>query len=130
MMHRLCLFSLYRVPLLYDMSVSGLTHSRRMLLEAKFHTMEKKSRGTNGMQLNADQIKAVIETQIENYRKRIAVLSPELVALRNQPIASSRELRQRLLYLEKELVDQQARLTSLKDLQQVIRTLEGLSRGE
>ena len=79
------------------------------------------------MQLSTDQIKAVIETQIENYRKRIARLSSELAPLRNQPISGSRELRHRLQYLERELADQQARLASLKDLQQIIRTLEGLS---
>jgi uncharacterized protein YigA (DUF484 family) len=79
------------------------------------------------MQLSADQIKAVIETQVENYRKRIATLSSELATLRSQPISGSRELRNRLHYLEKELADQQMRLASLKDLQQVIRTLEGLS---
>jgi len=79
------------------------------------------------MQLSTDQIKAVIETQIENYRKRIAGLSSELATLRNQPISGSRELRHRLQYLERELADQQARLASLKDLQQIIRTLEGLS---
>ena len=79
------------------------------------------------MQLNADQIKAVIETQTENYRKRIAALSSELATLRNQPISGSRELRHRVQYLERELVDQQARLASLKDVQQVIQTLEGLS---
>ena len=80
------------------------------------------------MQLSAEQIKAVIETQIENYRKRIATLSLELATLRDQPISGSRELRQRLQYLEKELADQQARLASLKDLQQIIQTLEGLAR--
>ncbi len=79
------------------------------------------------MQLSADQIKAVIETQVENYRKRIALLSPELTALRHQPISGSRELRHRLHYLEKELADQQTRLASLQDLQQVIQTLEGFS---
>ena len=77
------------------------------------------------MQLSADQIKAVIETQSENYRKRIAALSPELATLRNQPISGSRELQHRLHYLEKELAAQEAKLDCLRDLQQLIRTLEG-----
>ncbi len=80
------------------------------------------------MRLNADQIKAVIGTQIENYRKHIATLSSELATLRNQPISGSRELRSRVHYLERELLNQQARLASLQDLQQAIQTLEGFTR--
>jgi uncharacterized protein YeeX (DUF496 family) len=80
------------------------------------------------MQLNADQIKAVIETQAENYRKRVVALSSELATLRTQPISGSQELRRRVQYLERELADQQARLASLQDLQQVIQTLEGFTR--
>jgi hypothetical protein len=80
------------------------------------------------MQLNADQIKALIEMQIEGYGKRIAEFSSEIAKLRNQPIHGSRELMQRLKYLEGELAHQQARLAALKDLQQNIQTLEGLAR--
>lgn len=80
------------------------------------------------MQLSAEQIKALIEMQLESYTKRVAELSYEIARLRNQPIRGSRELVQRLKYLESELENQEARLAALKDLQQNIQTLEGLSR--
>ncbi len=80
------------------------------------------------MQLSAEQIKALIEMQLESYAKRVAELSYEIARLRNQPIRGSRELVQRLKYLESELENQEARLAALKDLQQNIQTLEGLSR--
>jgi hypothetical protein len=80
------------------------------------------------MQLSAEQIKALIEMQLESYAKRVAELSYEIATLRNQPIRGSRELMQRLKYLESELANQEARLVALKDLQQNIQTLEGLSR--
>jgi hypothetical protein len=80
------------------------------------------------MQLSAEQIKALIEMQFEGYSKRIAELSPEISKLRNQPIRGSRELMERFKYLESELANQQARFAALKDLQQNIQTLEGLSR--
>ena len=80
------------------------------------------------MQLSAEQIKALIEMQLESYAKRVAELSYEIATLRNQPIRGSRELMQRLKYLESELANQEARLAALKDLQQNIQTLEGLSR--
>ncbi len=80
------------------------------------------------MQLSADQIKALIAMQIEGYSKRIAEISPEIALLRKQPIRGSRELMQRLKYLESELENQQARLGALKDLQQNIQMLEGLAR--
>jgi len=80
------------------------------------------------MQLSAEQIKALIEMQLESYAKRVAELSSEIARLRNQPIRGSRELVQRLKYLESELASQEARLAALKNLQQNIQTLEGLSR--
>jgi len=80
------------------------------------------------MQLSAEQIKALIEMQLESYAKRVAELSYEIATLRSQPIRGSRELMQRLKYLESELANQEARLAALKDLQQNIQTLEGLSR--
>ncbi|HYU73851.1 MAG TPA: hypothetical protein VEL31_14315 [Ktedonobacteraceae bacterium] len=80
------------------------------------------------MQLNAEQIKALIVMQIEGYSRRMTELSPEIALLQKQPIRGSRELMQRLKYLEGELLNQQARLDALKDLQQTIQTLEGLAR--
>jgi hypothetical protein len=47
--------------------------------------------------------------------------------LRKQPIRGSRELMQRLQYLESELAKQQARQDALKDLRQNIQTLEGFA---
>jgi uncharacterized protein YeeX (DUF496 family) len=80
------------------------------------------------MQLSAEQIKAIIVMQRENYSKRVTELAPEIALLQKQPLHGSRELMQRLKYLESELLNQQARLDALKDLQQAIQTLEGLTR--
>lgn len=80
------------------------------------------------MQLSAEQIKALIAMQIEGYGRRLAELAREIALLRKQPIRGSRELMQRLQYLEGEQVKQQARLDTLKDLQQNIQTLEGFAR--
>ena len=66
--------------------------------------------------------------QIEGCGRRLAELAREIAVLRKQPIRGSRELMQRLQYLEGELVKQQARLDTLKDLQQNIQTLEGFTR--
>ena len=80
------------------------------------------------MQLSAEQIKALIAMQIEGGGRHLAELSREIALLRKQPIRGSRELMQRLQYLESELAKQQARLDALKDLQQNIQTLEGFAR--
>ena len=80
------------------------------------------------MELSAEQIKALIAMQIEGYAKQVGELSPEIALLSKQPIQGSRELTQRLKYLQGELAQQQARLDALKDLQQNIQTLEGLAR--
>jgi phage-related minor tail protein len=80
------------------------------------------------MQLSSEQIKALIAMQIEGCGRRLGELSREIALLRKQPIRGSRELMQRLHYLEGEQVKQQARLDTLKDLQQHIETLEGFAR--
>lgn len=77
--------------------------------------------------LTADQIKVVIDTQLQRYSRRIAQLTSEIAKLRQQPIEGSLELKQRLSTLEKELADQQSRLNGLHDLQQAIEVAEGLS---
>jgi phage-related minor tail protein len=80
------------------------------------------------MQLSAEQIKALIAMQIEGCGRRLAELAREIALLRKQPIRGSRELMQRLQYLEGEQVKQQARLDTLKDLQHNIETLEGFAK--
>jgi hypothetical protein len=80
------------------------------------------------MQLSAEQIKVLIAMQIEGGGRRLAELAREIALLRKQPIRGSRELVQRLQYLEGEQTKQQARLDALKDLQQNIQMLEGFAR--
>jgi Lon protease-like protein len=80
------------------------------------------------MQLSAEQIKSLLAMQIEGSSRRLADLAREIALLRKQPIRGSRELMQRLQYLEGEQTKQQARLDALKDLQQNIQTLEGFAR--
>jgi hypothetical protein len=77
------------------------------------------------MPLSEDQVKAIIASQIKNYRKRLEELATELAVLRSQPISGSRELRKRLSYIESTQTEQQARLAALLDLQQIFQTLEG-----
>jgi Lon protease-like protein len=77
------------------------------------------------MPLSEDQVKAIIASQIKNYRKRLEELATELAVLRSQPISGSRELRKRLSYIESAQTEQQARLAALLDLQQILQTLEG-----
>jgi hypothetical protein len=80
------------------------------------------------MPLSAEQIKAIIDSQIENYQRKQSELSSELAILRGQPLHGSRELQRRLAYLESMWVEQQAKLAALQDVQQIIQTLEGLAR--
>jgi hypothetical protein len=75
------------------------------------------------MPLSGDQIKAIIDSQIKNYERRLEELAAELAPLKSQPIGGSRELRKRLSYLERAQVEQQARLAALRDLQQILQTL-------
>jgi hypothetical protein len=79
------------------------------------------------MQLSGEQLKTLIAIQAENYSKRIAELTPEIERLRTQPISGSLELKQRLIYLESDLLRQQSKLAGLQELQQIIRVTEGLS---
>jgi hypothetical protein len=79
------------------------------------------------MPLSGDQIKAIIDSQIKNYERRLEELAAELMLLKSQPIGGSRELRKRLSYLERAQIEQQARLAALQDLQQILQTLGGFT---
>ena|ERR1051326_5000365 len=76
------------------------------------------------MPLNGEQIKAIIASQVKNYEKRLVELGTELALLQSQPIGGSRELRKRLSYIERAQLEQRARLSALRDLQQILLTLE------
>ena len=80
------------------------------------------------MPLSGDQIKAIIDSQIKNYERRLEELNAELAVLRSQPIGGSRELRERLSYFERAQAEQQARLAALRDLQQILQTLGGYAK--
>ncbi len=75
------------------------------------------------MPLSGEQIKAIIDSQIKNYERRLEELGAELALLKSQPIGGSRELRKRLSYLERAQREQQARLAALRDLLQILQTL-------